>query len=82
VRSLISVPAGVAGMPLTLFLAYSALGTIVWTGLLTAAGYGLGEEYRLVGRLIEPIGNGVLVLALVIYLYRVATFERGRDARG
>ena len=82
VRSLISVPAGVAGMPLTPFLAYSALGTIVWTGLLTAAGYGLGENYRSVGRLIEPIGNGVLVLALVLYLYRVATFGRRSGVRG
>ena len=82
VRSLISVPAGVAGMPLTPFLAYSALGTVVWTGLLTGAGYGLGENYRLVGRFVEPIGNGVLILAVLLYLYRVATFERGSDARG
>ena len=58
VRSLISVPAGVAGMPLTPFLVYSAVGTIVWTGLLAAAGYGLGENYSAVGRFIEPIGNG------------------------
>ena len=82
VRSLISVPAGVSGMPLTPFLIYSALGTIVWTGLLAAAGYGLGENYRAVERLIEPIGNGVLVLGLALYLYRVATFERRRDVRG
>ena len=82
VRSLISVPAGVAGMPLTPFLVHSALGTIVWTGLLTAAGYGLGESYRSVGRFIEPIGNGVLVLALVLYLYRVATFGRRSGVRG
>ena len=37
VRSLISVPAGVAGMPLTPFLVYSAVGTIVWN---RAAGRG------------------------------------------
>ena len=61
---------------------YSALGTVVWTGLLTGAGYGLGENYRLVGRFVEPIGNGVLILAMLLYLYRVATFERGSDARG
>lgn len=82
VRSLISVPAGVAGMPLTSFLVYSAVGTIVWTGLLAAAGYGLGENYSAVGRFIEPIGNGVLVLGLALYLYRVATFERRSGVRG
>lgn len=82
VRSLISVPAGVAAMPLTPFLVCSTLGTIVWTGLLTAAGYWLGENYLLVGRFVEPIGNGVLILALVLYLYRIATFEPGTGARG
>lgn len=81
-RSLISVPAGVAGMPPTPFLVYSAFGTIVWTGLQAAAGYGLGENYRAVERFIEPIGNGALVLGLVIYLYRVVTFERRSSAHG
>lgn len=76
VRSLISVPAGVSGMPLAPFLAYSTVGTVVWTGLLAAAGYRLSENYRAVAGFIEPIGNGVLVLALALYLYRVATFGR------
>lgn len=82
VRSLISVPAGVSGMPLAPFLAYSTVGTVVWTGLLAAAGYGLGENYRAVAGFIEPIGNGMLVLALALYLYRVATFGRPSGVRG
>lgn len=76
IRTLISVPAGVTGMPLLPFLATSAAGTFFWTGLLAAAGYQLGESYGVVGRWIEPVGNGVLVLALAIYLYRVVTFDR------
>ena len=39
VRTLISVPAGLARMPLVPFLAWSALGTGSWTALLTAAGF-------------------------------------------
>lgn len=74
IRTLISVPAGVAGMPLLPFLATSAVGTLLWTGLLAAAGYVLGESYGTVGRWIEPIGNSVLVLAVAVYLYRVVTF--------
>ncbi|MEW6394990.1 MAG: DedA family protein [Pseudomonadota bacterium] len=76
IRTLISVPAGVAGMPLLPFLATSAVGTFFWTGLLAAAGYQLGESYGAVGRWIEPVGNGVLVLVLALYLYRVVTFDR------
>ena len=33
VRTLISLPAGMARMPLAPFLIYSAIGTLVWTGL-------------------------------------------------
>ena len=79
VRTLISVPAGVAGMPLIPFLLITALGTFVWTGLLAAAGYVLAERYREVAGWIEPAGNTVLLLALGIYGYRVMTF--GKPAR-
>ena len=48
VRSLISVPAGVARMPLPGFLAWTALGTGLWTALLAGAGYLLQGQYALV----------------------------------
>ncbi len=76
VRTLISVPAGVTGMPLMPFLATTAVGTLLWTGLLAAAGYVLAEGYRTVGNCIEPVGNGIVILALAIYAYRVATFDK------
>lgn len=82
VRSLISVPAGVAGMPLVPFLAYSTVGSAIWTSLLATAGYRLGADYRAVAGFIEPIGNGVLILALALYLYRVLTFNRRAGVQG
>lgn len=45
VRSLIGIPAGAAGMPLSTFLLYSALGTVVWTGVLAFAGRRLGASF-------------------------------------
>jgi membrane protein DedA with SNARE-associated domain len=42
VRTFISVPAGACGMPLGAFLLYSCLGTTLWVGALTLAGYALG----------------------------------------
>lgn len=76
VRTLISVPAGVARMPLIPFLISTALGTILWTGLLAAAGHVLAERYREVAGWIEPAGNAVLILALGGYAYRVLTFRK------
>jgi membrane protein DedA with SNARE-associated domain len=76
VRTLISVPAGVAGMTLPKFLAYSALGTALWTVHLTAAGYLLEDQYRKVGEYLDPVSNVILGLIVLGYLYRVATFRR------
>lgn len=76
VRTLISVPAGVSGMPLAPFLLASAVGTLLWTGLLATAGYLLGAGYTTVDGWIGPAGNGILVLALAVYAYRFATFGR------
>lgn len=58
------------------FLATTAVGTLLWTGLLAAAGYVLAEGYRTVGNWIEPVGNGIVILALAIYAYRVATLQK------
>ncbi len=63
-------------MPLIPFLVTTALGTLLWTGLLATTGYVLAEGYRTVGNWVEPAGNGILILAIVIYAYRVATFGK------
>ena len=79
VRTLISVPAGVAGMPLGPFLLTTAVGTLLWTGLdrvLATGGYVLAEGYRDVAGWIEPAGNAVMILALGGYGYRVLTFGK------
>jgi membrane protein DedA with SNARE-associated domain len=76
VRTLISVPAGIAGMPLASFLLYSAAGTILWTTLLAAAGYFLESQYDKVAQWINPVSNVVIGLIVLGYLYRVVRFRR------
>lgn len=48
VRSLISLPAGAACMPVLPFLLYTAAGTLLWNGLLIGLGMLLGTQYQLV----------------------------------
>ena len=43
IRQLISIPAGIARMPLAPFTIFTALGAGVWTAILTAAGYAMGR---------------------------------------
>ena len=78
VRTLISVPAGVSGMPLGPFLLSTLAGSAIWTVILVLAGYELGERYNQVASVIEPASNGVLALALIWYFWRVATFGRSK----
>ncbi|NEQ33918.1 MAG: DedA family protein [Leptolyngbya sp. SIO4C5] len=78
VRTLISVPAGVVGMRMAPFLAYSAAGTVLWTGALTAAGYALQSEYEKVSSWLNPVSNVVIGLIVAWYLYRVVTFDPSR----
>ncbi len=76
VRTLISVPAGIAGMPLGSFLLYSAAGTILWTALLATAGYLLQSQYDKVGHWMNPISNVVIGLVVLGYIYRVVRFRQ------
>ncbi len=75
VRSLISVPAGIAEMPLGRFLAYSAAGTALWSGFLAGAGYLLEDQYDKVAAWVNPASDIIIGVIVVVYLYRVVTFQ-------
>ena len=77
VRTLISVPAGIAAMPLARFLAWTALGTALWTALLAGSGYLLESQYERVSSYLNPAANVVFALIGALYVYRVVTV--GRD---
>ena len=76
VRTFISVPAGLSGMPLGKFMVYTTAGTVIWTAFLTIAGWFLGRNYEAVSGWLAPVSNVVIVLLVGWYLYRVATFRR------
>jgi len=44
IRQLISIPAGIARMPLGSFTLFTALGAGIWTAILAAVGYALGRS--------------------------------------
>jgi membrane protein DedA with SNARE-associated domain/uncharacterized membrane protein YkvA (DUF1232 family) len=71
VRTLISLPAGVARMPLQPFLIYSSIGTLLWTASLTAAGFLLQSGYQQVSGYVDLVSKTIIGLIVVIYLWRV-----------
>ncbi len=66
IRSFISIPAGMNKMPLLLFLTLTALGSSIWTTVLTLAGYYFGENYQVVETTLAPYSKIFGVLALII----------------
>jgi membrane protein DedA with SNARE-associated domain len=75
VRTLISVPAGVSRMPRPAFLAWTTLGTVLWTAFLAGAGYLLEGGYTKVEAWVNPVTNLVVTFLVLGYLYRVVTFR-------
>ena len=68
IRSLISIPAGMNKMPMLSFLTLTALGSSIWTTLLTLAGYHFGKNYVLIETMLAPYSKVFLLLAVIIII--------------
>ena len=62
VRSLISIPAGIASMNISKFSFYTILGTALWSFILALAGRILGEQWPRIADFINTYQNVVLFL--------------------
>jgi membrane protein DedA with SNARE-associated domain len=80
IRTLISIPAGLARMPLPVFLLASTTGALIWNTILTLAGYILHEHYELIEVVLDPLSYIVLAAVVLIYLYRVVTWRPSKPA--
>lgn len=73
-RTFISLPAGVARMPLGKFLVYSLLGSIPWNLALMIAGYQLGAHWDTIDKHLKPI----TYIGIVLFVIAVVWFWFGR----
>jgi membrane protein DedA with SNARE-associated domain len=82
VRSLVSVPAGAARMPLARFVLLTTAGSAIWNGALIGAGWALGSNWEAVGDVVGPAGRVVLVAAVLSAAAALAVrWKRRREAR-
>lgn len=79
VRSLVSIPAGIAGMPLTRFTMLSALGSGVWNAIFVGLGWYLAERWEVVERYMGPLSTAVVAIAVVALGWLVVRRLRSRD---
>jgi membrane protein DedA with SNARE-associated domain len=84
-RSLISIPAGVARMSISKFLAFTAAGSLIWNTAFVLAGYQLGDNWRTVEGYVGMYSKGVLTVAAVavcgFVVIRVVRSRRAKATR-
>lgn len=81
VRSLVSIPAGIARMSRPTFVGYTAVGNLGWNAALVTAGWMLGENWREVRRYGDLLTYGVAaVLALIVIRLIWTRWRRSEDA--
>jgi membrane protein DedA with SNARE-associated domain len=79
IRTVISIPAGIALIPRRVFYVWTALGSAVWILFLTTAGYWMEDHYDQVEGWLEPLAYVVVAGVIGTYLWHLWTTRvRGR----
>jgi membrane protein DedA with SNARE-associated domain len=83
VRHLISLPAGLARMPLLKFVAFTALGALVWCSVLTGIGWFIGKQGDVILAVLNAearsyAGRAMLVLVPILAAITAAYVWRHR----
>ena len=77
IRTLVSIPAGLARMNFLKFMAATFVGAYIWCSLLIGAGYLLGHEWPMISNYVKKgfpflVATGMLAMAIYLLLTRRA----------
>ena len=78
VRSLISIPAGMAHMNLGMFLLFTTVGSLIWNSVLVSVGAAVGTSWSTIVGYMNTYSNIVLLLLVVFFVLFIILFLRNR----
>lgn len=78
IRSLISIPAGMASMNLSAFILLTTLGSLIWNSVLVYAGAMLGEHYTVILNIMDTYSWITYALLCVILLILLVKYIRNK----
>lgn len=78
VRAFVSLPAGIARMPIGRFTVFSLIGAVPWVLGLALAGHALGGDWKSARKGFEYVDYAIVVLVVVGIVYAVVRVRRGR----
>jgi membrane protein DedA with SNARE-associated domain len=78
VRSLISIPAGMAHMNFLVFLLFTTLGSLIWNSILVSVGAAVGASWSTIVGYMDTYSNVVLLLLVVLFVLFIILFIKNR----
>lgn len=76
IRSLISLPAGMAHMNFGVFLVLTTLGTLIWNVVLVSVGATVGGSWEIIVGYMDIYSNVVYVVLALLFVMFVVLFIR------
>ncbi len=76
IRQLISIPAGLSRMNLKVFIFYTSLGALIWSAILVALGYIIGENQELIKEYLSQIVIITLITISIITAIYILNHKR------
>lgn len=73
VRTFVSIPAGVARMPILPFMIWSSVGTAIFAATFAGAGYVAGKQLRWIEQLAGPAASIAIGVIVLVYIWRQLT---------
>jgi membrane protein DedA with SNARE-associated domain len=79
IRTVISLPAGIAKMNFKKFVFYSFVGSVPWTFMLAYVGYVLGSEWESIKGLFRELDVVVVVAVIAVVVYYAYRIKRNNS---
>lgn len=76
VRSLISIPAGMSEMPFLKFIAFTALGSLIWNTVLIILGAVMGNNWHKIVEFIGVYSKFILLILIIMFILGVIYFYK------
>jgi membrane protein DedA with SNARE-associated domain len=73
IRSLISIPAGMSNMKFSVFLTFTAAGTLIWNTVLVSLGASVGENWKDILNYFE-IYSKIIYLLIIFFIVVITSF--------
>lgn len=80
-RTVVALPAGLAKMRLLPFVLWTLVGSVIWTSLLTLAGYLLESQYDRIEKWVNPVSTAIFAIIAIWYVLRVIRHPSGNEGR-